>query len=417
MANPIPVKSSSDTQLFASAGATTPAYGMGAREYRGGQVRGREAHVQIREQNSGMIPAEDYRASKLLPSLWTDLDRNGCPYVMQGGQITGVAGIDDGTNSIKLVHQVAPANAGIPQQVIYGKDDLGLTVDIDAAGTVLATGTFDPSVATGRVTESSDGYANAEGSTRKLIGNKPLAYTPTNVLSTGWSDLFVNQKFDEPVTMKTQWLTMYPVDDLFMYGGALALSGADVNVDKASVGMSRASLGYAPAVISGAADAALGGIQAGDLVMPNPYLPGKLISVSDFVELAIKDTGTAASGGVANQGIGGDGVGLADAVAVSIGGAVDDVMTYANAYAYAMEHVVGRCFKRQARAEFSGGKFINKDINTEIMSFMTQVPDLNLQGKESDGFEADQEAARQFAQLGLAGADTADVVFINFNIK
>ncbi len=409
----IPGTSSTDQQLFASSGKTTPAYGMGAREYRGGQVRGREAHVQVREQNSGMMPAEDYRASKLLPSLWIDLERNGCPYVMQGGQVSGVAGITDGVNELRLVHQIAPANAGVPQQLLYTKEDVGLVIDIDATGHVLASGAYDASVATGRVTETSTGITDATGTVHKMAGNKPLAYTPTNVLCTAWNDLFVNQKFDEPVTMKTQWLTMYPVDDLFMYGGLLDLDSADVSVTKAEIGMSRASLGYAPAVISGAADVTLGGIQSGDLVMPNPYLPGKLISVADFVALALGDTGTAASGGVANQGIGGDGAGLADFMEGFLGAAP----TFASAYAYAMEHVVGRCFKRQSRAEFSGGKFINRDIYTEIMSFMTQVPDLQLQGKDSDGFEADQEVARQFASLGLAGAYTADVVFINFNIK
>jgi hypothetical protein len=402
-------KSQTNDQLFAGAGKTTPVYGMGARKHGGAQVRGRTAHVQVREQNSGMMPAEDYRAAEFLPALWKDLDRNGAPYVMEGGAIVGQAGLTDLTDIHCYTHQVMPANAGVNQKFLYTEEDVDLTLDVDDGGVAL------PAAGAALSTR----VAAAKESTVLALGNKPLAYTPTHVIGEAWNNVYANQQFSQPVTMKTQWLTMYPVDDSFMYGGSLLRnsggeSGGEelvINVDVATVGVSRAHLGYAPATIEVAtpADIVLSGIQTGDQVMPNPYLPGKLISVEDFVRLAMRDTDGNVGGAAAS--------GLNDAVAAwatdLAGSAV--VPTVADCYAYALEHVVGVCFKRQVRAEYSAGNFINKDISTEIMTFMAQVPELNLQGTQSDGFEADQETARQFAKSGLA--NTADVVFINFNIK
>ena len=480
-------------QMSAQIGSSTPAYGYGAREYGGPTAKGREAHVQVKEQNSGMMPAEDYSVATFAPSLWLDIEREGAPVTMQGGTIVGVAGVlsEDGLNEMTLVHQVVAANAGVPQKLTYTKDDKGITLDIDTLSLT---------------SESAGARVGKTGDTTNMVaGNKPLAYTPTHVIGTALNQVHTNMQFDEPNTMKTQWLVMYPVDDLFMFGGTIAensgsrvlasvtagvfvtgetvtgdtsgatfvigefgtnkdgsvndgilengfiaksgvllgpltdgetLTGgtsgataefieelnsdghdARVEVDDQTVGYSRVSLGFASAYLSNNATAGesldLEGILIGDKVMPNPYLPGKLISVADFVRCAMYDV----EGNISHDGT--NPIGLREVIAnwaTDLGETtLKAAVTLAQAYAYASEHVVGTCFKRQSRADFTEGQFVNKDISTEIMSFLGQVPELGLQGTASDGIEADQESARQLALSGLA--NSIDVVFINYNIK
>lgn len=401
-------QNSADTnnQLFASGGKSQPVYGMGARGYgaNGGATRGRKAHIQFREQNSGFAPAEDYRAAKFLPGRWADLERNGVPVVMQGGDVVGLAAVENAVsgNVGEFVHQVMPANAGIKQQLVYtGAYDNEVTVDIDElfdGGNNFVGG--DTRVNTSTVSTS----------TNFVAGNKPLAYNPTNVHSTGWEDVYTNQKFEGQVTMKTEWLCMYPISDVFMHGATIdgtAAGGANID-DELSLGVEgarRGDFGFANANIVSTGSIVLKGIRAGDLVMPNPYLPGKLISVDDFATLAMVDTGNLSGSGLKA---------LVEAATGSAG------LTMTEAYAYAMAHVVGRCFKRQPRATSDGAELTNHDIYGSTYKYMMTLPGLGLSGGQSQGIEADQEAGRAFAHAlapEVGGSATLDVVFINYEVR
>lgn len=410
MAGGTQVSSNTNSQLFAGGGGVQPVFGMGARGFgaAGGATRGRKAHIQFREQNSGMRPAEDYRGAKFLPGLWADLDRNGCPMVMQGGTVVGLASVENaaGTDSGHYVHMTMPANAGIRQRLLYTTLlDAQVAISLDS---LFPAGVFTPSAATTVVTGAA--------STNFVSGNKPLAYNPTNSNSTAWEDVYANQKFEGQMEMSTQWLAMYPISDVFMHGVTLDVNPTFKTVDGLGLGVEgarRTDFGFNDVRIGGAADIVLTGIRPGDYVMPNPYLPGKLISVKDFVTLAMGDT----LGSINLGDTSGASTGLSGMIETAMG---SDALTRAEATAYAMEHIVGRCFKRQPRATSNGTTLTGHDIYASTYKFQTTVPGLGLSGSQSQGIEADQEAARNFAHAlapTVGGTATLDVVFINFNIK
>ena len=313
-----------------------------------------------------------------------------------------MAAVESTTGSVgEFVHQVMPANGGIKQQLVYtGNLDNEVAVDLDGLFTAGNFAGGDTRVNTGTVSTS----------TNFVAGNKPLAYNPTNVNSTAWEDVYTNQKFEGQVTMKTEWLCMYPISDIFMHG--VTLNGGDaLSVDdELSMGVEgarRGDSGFANVQIESLANIVLKGIRAGDMVMPNPYLPGKLISIDDFVVLALADTAGTIAGGI---------TGLNGALAVILGEAV----TLASAYAYSIQHSVGRCFKRQPRATSDGAELSDHDIYGSTYKYLLTVPGLGLSGGNSQGIEADQESGRNFAHALaplVGGSATMDVVFINYEVR
>lgn len=405
-------------QLITSAGIVRPAYGFGTKAYgvAGVPTKGREAHVQFREQNSGFAPSEDYRPAEFLPGLWRDLDRNGCLVTIEGGTFVGNAAVLRQAGTVNMfAHSVMPANAGVSQKLLYTSLDLDLTLDLD---TVAATSQTNVRV---------DSTAVSAGTTTyKVAGNKPLGYVPTHELSTAWEKVFANQKFMGQSCIKTNWLNMYPVNNVFMYGGTITKT-TDFTALRASYGFG----GYSVlAALDGANPGAditvtLTGIMPGDKVMPNPILPGTLISVEDFARIAV---GLSAGNAAATTDV--DTSGIVNAI-VAAGYAADrDSVTMAAAVAYAQEHIVGRCFKRQTRATVgsqdtnaaasagyilpTGEVLTNQDIYASTYKFMVTPPGLGLSGASTGGIEADQNSALAFAKL-ING--NVDVVFININVK
>lgn len=415
----------STTQLFANGSKTTPVYGFGASAYGIDAVknRGRVAHVQFREQNSGFTPSEDYRSAKFLPGLWRDLDRNGCPYVMPGGIMMGLAGVEVETatagvfDRADFCHQIMPANAGIRQPVAYGELDKGVAVHIDSfvdAQKIKSNLSDITRVTSGQVGTVSTAFA---------AGNAPIGYNITHQLSTAWEDVFANQKFCHALTIKTHWNNMYPVENGFQYGITTIPAGThlvtklsagvvDVDgllLDSAEAYVIRRELGFGEISYVNAAPVSIEGLTVGAMLMPNPWLPGTLMTVKDFASLvaaADKDDF------VASQ------------VAAQLGIAYPAGPTMAEAMTYGLMHRVGRCLKRQSRAYSDTNAVIGKqDIYAANYKYMVTVPGLGLSGSESDGIEADQEAARQFAMrraAGIsptAGAETGvDVFFANLMI-
>ena len=98
-------------------------------------------------------------------------------------------------------------------------------------------------------------------------------------------------------------------------------------------------------------------------------------------------------------------------------------LTVPLAMIYAAQHKVGICMKRQSRAyaNASGADVVlsKHDIYASNYKYMVTVPGLGLSGSESEGIEADQEAARVFAKnrVNAAGETGVDVIFANLHIK
>jgi hypothetical protein len=143
--------------------------------------------------------------------------------------------------------------------------------------------------------------------------------------------------------------------------------------------------------------------------MPNPWLPGTLMSIRDFAVAASKQT---------------DAHPVVIAIASELGMAAADVAgNVAACLAYGHLHKVGLCFKRQARAyaDNSGASTVisGHDIFSDTYRYQVTLPGLGLSGADTAGIEADQEAARKFASATAAGATKVgiDVVFIQFCIK
>jgi hypothetical protein len=375
------------TQLSGgTAGKVVPAYGMGANTLGGPKVAGRKEQVQVRVQNSGAAPGLDYRPAPFLPSLWKAPEYEGCPTVIQGGTILGVAGKDGGD---VYVHQMMPANAGVPQKLAYGADDIGITISLDSA-------------------DQSAFVSAAGASTASVMGNKPIGHCPTNKLSTSFERVYANRKYERQAQWYSEDNVMYPVSDFFMYGTAIA-DTANLSVDVIAGGVegaTRASLGFSPADIDLVAGVTLSGILPGDKVMPNPYLPGRLISVDDFVKLVVQDTGVGATLPIFAGG-------LAGAVAAKMG-----TSTAADAYIFAQEHIVGRCIKRQTRASWddTAGTFGSHDIYADSLRNISTAPGLGLQGDETSGLDANIDAAKAFASAQGSNLNV-DVVFINHDLK
>lgn len=411
--------SGQSSQLITSPGVVRPAYGFGTKKYgvAGVPTKGREAHVQFREQNSGFAPSEDYRPAKFLPGLWRDLDRNGTLVTIEGGAFVGPAAIVTEAGATKIYeHNVMPANAGVPQQLIYTSLDQDITVDLDTITATNQSG-LDLRVNAAAVT--------AGTTTRTIGGNKPLGYAPTHELSTAWEEVFANQKFMGQSTIKTSWLNMYPVNNVFMYGGTLT-NGTNVAAIRAASGFG----GYSVLCDATAVTtlSVISGILPGDKVMPNPILPGTLISVADFVKIAV------ALAAAEHAHAGDDNTGITAAIIASGLGADPEAISLnpSIAYAYAQEHIVGKCFKRQRRATVgsqdtsanpadgyilntqTGEYLTGHDIYASTYRYMVTPPGLGLSGASTGGIEADQNSALAYAKAINGGVD---VVFINVNVK
>jgi len=391
----------SNSQMSSGTGDVSLAYGKGTKTYGGQMVQGRENQNQITVQGTGYSPAEDYRPSPYLPGLWRDLDRNGCPVVLEGGSVVGVARVSEAalTNERQDTHFLVPANAGIPQSILYGTDDVGIAVDIDAQ--TVTSGT----IATTAVA------ASGAATTNVLAGTAPIGYIATPSHSVAWQLRNRNQKFQAQTSILTSDLVMYPVADGFMYGGSFVASGAVASFISGTV-YTPAKVGVTDVSIANATYA-LSGIRTGDKVMPNPYMPGRLISVGDFVKMALLDTTLKAK------------VVTAISNAFGITTAIDDNATATAEtglgllVAYAMQHVVGTCFKRQTRATWNNtdAAFGAHDIYSDTYRYFDSVEELGLAGAQTAGIEADQIAAYDYAKAAGASNLGIDVVFINYNLK
>jgi len=421
----------SDKQLFANGAKTMPVYGYGSSGYGIDAVRdrGRKAHVQFREQNSGFTPSEDYRTAKFLPGLWRDLDRNGCTYTMPGGIMMGLATVEVPSTSatvfarLELCHQLMPANAGIRQKLFYGEMDKGVAVDIDSfvTGTPGTNGGVTiPSSLTRIVTSK---YGNNQTSAY-VGGNAPIGYNITHALSTAWEDVFANQKYAGALTVKTHWNNMYPVDTGFTYGipvvpvgthtvtslSAGVVNGSGVLQTSTTAYVVRSELGFSEMSYVCGTAVSIEGMYTGAMLMPNPWLPGTLMTVKDFANMVASADATDV---------------VAIQVAAQLGVADPLDLTVAEAMTYGLMHRVGRCLKRQTRAYAneegnSGVSYLSKhDIYAANYKYMVTVPGLGLSGSESEGIEADQEAASQFAKKRAADSNTetgVDVFFANLMI-
>lgn len=391
------------------------AYGSGARTYGGPVVRGREQQKQMIEESDGIRPTADYQMTNWRPELWKDLDKDGYPVVGEAGHFFGLASIDSGAvitgaeaNAAALAAKsvisdviengLVAANSGIRQRLLYKSDDVGLVSDLQNYPTLVA----------------------AAGPTVKFeAGNKPLGLASTNLYSESIPAKFVNFRVQHKVPLLTDWYILLPISDPFAFGGIVNVTTSGdglvetflLNTFTLTGFTGRASSGYAPVATSGAVT--LKGVHTGDLVMANPYLPGKLISVDDFVRMAMADTKQESVFGLS----------LANQINIAAGlGPV--AMTYERAMAYAMQHVLGRCYRRVRVAENKSTAGVttlsNQDIYASALARVKTAPGMGLSGQDSEGIESHVSSARQFSDIvakSNAGvAKGVDVMYINLHV-
>ena len=396
-----------------------PAYGLGSRGYgpiHGLAVRGREVQKQGIIQNTGSAPALSNSAARFSPSLWLDLNLQGVPFVMQGLTLIGAAQIEtaaqtvvpgESDEAVRFTHQIMAANGGVRQKLVYSSDDEAMAVDLDSYFTAT------DGSATEYSTEN-ERRVNGEGlgtSTVNFVsGNKPFAYNTTHEHSSAASEVTVNYKVTDVVNLSTTDNVMFPVSNGYAYGG-INTNGLTLDNVSGSV-VTRQKLGFGDVVAStnvaintfAAVDAEICGIQAGDSVMANPWLPGTLISTDDFITIAVAQD--------------------ADSDVLTSVNAKTGGVTKLHCAQFASEQRAGRCIKRQARTQINNTageiSYSRDDLPTSTYKFVASLPGLGMSGSDSQGIAGNQHDAHAYAISQTANDDTqssVDVMFINFNLK
>jgi len=350
--------------------------GFGAIEYGGPAIRGRKRMKQFQEHNEGVRPSLSYRSAEFLPVVARDENMDGAPIVMFAGSVLAPAEIDSNGVLIEVPHALALANGGVHCGLNYGQDSIAQVEDLTTLGTLVGSTNVD--------TGSSGDY---------LAANKPIGVASGNVYSAAMEKINRNWKLQHETMFNCDYLVEYPVDNIFMSGGTIDVSTV----------VSRGAYGLADHTITLTVPETLRGIQGGDIVVVNPYLPGTLISISDLEKLVAGS----------NLDV------IADDLRLLWGGG--NIATAG----YIADQKVGKVEKRQTfmRIQDDAGviSITARDAYSESLNMVTTATGFGLSGKDSGGVDAHLHSAFAYSSkdaglIGNAGSPV-DVSTIWVNLQ
>lgn len=337
-----------------NAGVPRIPLGEGAIEYGGSAIRGRERMKQYNEHNDGIRPSLDFRSAEFLPVVMQDTGMDGAPVVIFAGSVLAQANIVEhlvAANNGPVPHALTLANGGVAHALAYGQKSIGGVEDIDTLGTTVTA------------------VSATAGTTAKSGPNKPIGISSGNVYSAAMEKINNNWKLQHQTMIHCDYLVEFGVDNIFMAGGTIPLG--TTNIKREAFGVANYDLVLTAAVT-------LDGIQTGDCIVVNPYLPGSLISISDLEKI------------------------VADVGADVIGAALEAIWGGTKASAgWVVDQKVGKVEKRQsvAHVQRSGTsiEIIARDAYAESLNMVTTASGFGLSGKDSGGIDAHLHTAYMYA--------------------
>ena len=342
--------------------------GNGAITYGGRAVRGKERNVQYIEHNEGQRPTMGFAAAEHMPIVAQDHGLDGAGICFFGGSVMAQAYVDAAGVVTPVPGGLALANGGVAHAISYGSFSAGACEDIDNLGTVLA--------------------AARAVTTNKSGANKPIGVVPQNTYSQAMDKINRNFKVQKNTMITCDYFVEMPADNIFMSGGTLPMAAI----------IERSYYGVADHQLDLESDVTLKGLQTGDCVVSNPYLPGSVISITDLEAV------------VAARGATG-----ADTIAVALealwGGTRASASYVADQKVAKVE--LSQIFMIVKKNAAGVVEIVARDQYAEALNTVTTATGFGLSGKDSGGVGSHLHTAFSYSE-SVANAGAAGV---NVNVK